>query len=334
MDTVRSDIDRLLEMPRTPSSRTKIKRTERVFPPDVRGTVFNIMRYCVHDGPGIRTAVFLKGCPLRCSWCHNPEGRDPRIEISFREDRCMKCGDCFETCPNGAVDRIADGFLLNRERCRTCGKCVDACYAEAREMVGREMSVEDVMREVLKDSAFYNESGGGVTFTGGEPLLQPEFLIALLRRARAAGIHTAVETTGFAAPDVFERVSDNTDLFLYDLKLMDDAEHRRLTGVSNAKILDNLVLLSRQHAPVTLRMPLLPGLNDHESNIRRMCEFLVDRTGYRDIHLLPFHRIGQDKSERLGKHSTMPELPPPRAEAFAAARGLFDSYGIHVTMGG
>ena len=298
------------------------------------GNVFNIMRYCLHDGPGIRTAVFLKGCPLHCSWCHNPEGMNRGIELSFREERCIHCGDCFELCPNGAVIRDGDRYLPRRENCRVCGTCADACYAGAREFVGKEMTALEVMTEVLKDTAFYEQSAGGVTFTGGEPLLQADFLEALLRSCKSHGIHTALETSGVCDWATLKKIASLTDLFLYDLKLMDDAEHRRFTGGSNVGLLENLVNLSLAGNGVTVRMPVLPGINDHQSNLEATLEFLMAKTAVREIHLLPFHRIGRDKSLRIGHASTMPDLPPPDEEHLSTISALFEQGGLRVTIGG
>ncbi|HEX9007005.1 MAG TPA: glycyl-radical enzyme activating protein [Bacteroidota bacterium] len=301
---------------------------------DLKATVFNIMRYCVHDGPGIRTTVFLKGCPLRCSWCHNPEGQQKVVELSFREDRCVRCGDCFQICPNGAVRREGDRYLPLREACEGCGTCTDACYAEARQLVGTPMTVSEVMNEILKDIAFYDQSGGGVTFSGGEPLLWAAFLARAMCACKEFGIHTALETAGFAPWEQLEPVARVTDLFLYDLKLMDEEAHKRFTGVSSALILENLVRLSDQGAKITVRFPLVPGVNDHDANLRATAEFLRTRTTVRDVHILPFHRIGYEKSFRLGHESSMASLETPAEQKVHEAAWLFEQHQLHVTIGG
>lgn len=300
----------------------------------VSGIVFNIMRYCVHDGPGIRTTVFLKGCPLRCSWCHNPEGQAPEIELTFRDDRCIRCGDCFAACPNGAVGFENEKYFVFREQCQRCGSCVDACAAGAREMVGSMMTAEEVLREILKDRSFFDESGGGVTFSGGEPLMNPEFLLALLEHCRQHGVHTAIETTGYAPWEVLEQVAEKTDLFLYDLKLMEPEAHFSFTGVSNELILQNLMLLSCGGNEVIVRVPVIPAVNDHDVNIMAMADFLRERTNLRTIHLLPYHRIGREKSVRIGREE-MPEAFPALEEArLMHIANLLRESGFEIAIGG
>jgi pyruvate formate lyase activating enzyme len=298
------------------------------------GIVFDIMRFCIHDGPGIRTAVFLKGCPLGCSWCHNPEGKSKAIEVSYRENLCVRCGDCARTCPHDAVRDGGNAREPDRTACQACGTCIETCYANARQLVGREMAVDDVVREILADRPFFDQSHGGVTFTGGEPTLQSAFLESLLRASRLEGIHAAVETSGYCSLPVLQRISALTDLFLYDLKLMDSDQHRIWTGVTNERILANLVHLSDAGSNVVVRMPLLPGINDHTSNIEATLAFLLDKTRFRDIHLLPFHRTGKDKSFRLGKVMTMPDIPAPSTDDMNSISTFFRKGGLHVTIGG
>lgn len=298
------------------------------------GAVFNMMKYCLHDGPGIRTIVFLKGCPLRCWWCHNPEGQVRHPEIAFRESRCIRCGDCFALCAQGAVDKIDDRYVIAEEKCIQCGECVEVCYAEAREIAGKEMTVAEVMKEVEKDRVFYDESGGGVTFSGGEPLMQHDYLLALLQVSRALGIHTAVETTGYTTPEILKRVSNWTDLFLYDIKVIDDQRHRDFTGVSNERILDNLKRLSSWGANVIVRVPVVPGVSDSEENARSLATFLTQSTMIKEVHLLPFHMGGREKYERFRRPSqTWPEQPlsTERAEALAV---VIQSFGLSTRIGG
>jgi len=298
------------------------------------GTIFNIMRYCLHDGPGIRTIVFLKGCPLRCWWCHNPEGQDWHPEIAFRESRCIRCGNCFALCAQGAVGKINDRYIILEEKCIQCGKCVEVCYAEARQIAGKEMTVLEVMEEVEKDRVFYDESGGGVTFSGGEPLMQHDFLMGLLGLSRARGIHTAVETAGYTSPEILKRISTWTNLFLYDVKVIDDKRHREFTGVSNELILENLKGLSSWGVDVIVRVPLIPGVSDDEENVRALGGFLTQSTTIQEVHLLPFHKTGKEKYERLRKPSQpWPEesLSTERAEVLAA---VLRGFGLTTRIGG
>ncbi len=298
------------------------------------GMIFNIMRYSIHDGPGIRTTVFFKGCPLRCVWCHNPESISPRAQLMYRADRCVRCGACQEACPHGNISRVDGFFVTVRDRCRVCGACAEACYAEAREIIGRERSADDVMQEIEKDIPFFEESGGGVTFSGGEPLLQHRFLRELLEQCRGKHIHTAVDTSGFAPWPVLEPVAANTDLFLYDLKHIDDGKHHELTGVSNALILENLRRLSAFGAGVIVRMPIVPGFNDDTASIDAAGRFLSCLPGFQGVHLLPYHRAGMDKYEKLNMVRQMPDIPSAPDDVIHRTASRLELLGIPVTIGG
>lgn len=255
-----------------------------------KGLIFNIQRFSIHDGPGIRTVVFFKGCPMRCLWCHNPEGQFFKREMVFWEERCIECGTCRKTCSNSAIEKP--------ENCTFCGRCVEECPAEAREIAGREMTVEEVMTEIKKDMVFYEESSGGITFSGGEPLYQSNFLISLLRRCKEEGIFTAIETCGYSSWDVLLSVSKYTDLFLFDLKVMDEELHKKFIGVSNKIILENLVKLSSNHKNILIRIPVVPGVNDNIENIDKISDFVLS-LGIKEVHLLPFHSAGIEKYKRL-----------------------------------
>jgi len=298
------------------------------------GIVFDIMKYAIHDGPGIRTIVFLKGCPLDCWWCHNPEGKSPGREIMVWESRCIGCGECARACRYGAISEVDGRLVSSPDRCRRCFACVEACCADAREAVGKEMTVEQVMKEIEKDRIFYEESGGGVTFSGGEPLMQPEFLNALLEASKDEELHTAVETAGYAKWEDLLAASEKTDLFLYDLKLMDDGEHRKFTGVPNGPILENLEALSAVHDHVIVRVPVIPGVNDHEANITRMGRFLSESTRVKEVHLLPYHKAGAEKYGRLNVQRKMPELEPPDDETMNTIAERLRSFGKTVKIGG
>ena len=293
------------------------------------GVVFDIRRCSVHDGPGIRTTVFLKGCPLRCAWCHNPEGLSAAPEVVWRAERCTRCGSCLAACPEDALHWPDDASapVLDQSRCTLCGTCGDECYAEAREQLGRTMDAAAVLAAVERDRAFYEESGGGVTFSGGEPLAQPEFLGELVRGAKARDIHTVLDTSGYAPWQVLDGLRGHVDLFLYDLKAMDEAQHRRITGVSNAPILANLERLAARGHRIVLRLPLVPGANDDDANVRATGR-LAARLGLEQIVVLPFHRLGSDKYERLGRHYALPDTETPSEARVLAVLEILRSTGI------
>ena len=298
------------------------------------GLIFNVQRFSVNDGPGIRTTVFLKGCPLHCTWCHNPESLSSVREIALRADRCIQCGDCLSICKHGAIYREDGLYLIQRERCIQCGDCSDVCAADARTLIGREMTVEEVMKEIRTDTSFFNQSGGGVTFSGGEPLLQHEFLSALLETCRLEGIHTTVDTTGFTSAAILKSIAKNTDLFYYDLKLFNDAKHRELTGVSNQIVLQNLKLLAAWNTRVIVRIPLIPTLNDDEENIRALGDFIASLHTIQEIHLLPYHRSGIDKYKRIGAEYTLASLEVPNQDILRSAERILKRYVPQVTIGG
>ncbi len=295
------------------------------------GVVFDIKHYAIHDGPGIRTTVFLKGCPLDCAWCHNPESKRPQPEFMWWPTRCIGCRSCVEGCPEGAVT-LGDRLVIDEELCVGCGICVEGCYAEALELVGREMSVEEVMEEIRRDSEFYRESGGGVTFSGGEPLMQPTFLAELLTACKGEGLHTAVDTSGHADPAALEKIMGHTDLFLYDLKHMDPEQHKRYVGASNELILSNLALLRGK--AVVIRAPIVPGVNDDEENVRRMGEY-VSGLGFSDVCLLPYHKVGAEKAQRLNRETGPQFLAEAPTEAsLDRLHGVLMEYGLNVKIGG
>lgn len=300
----------------------------------ITGTIFDVKKFSIHDGPGIRTTIFFKGCPLSCWWCHNPESQAMEPELMYWPSRCIRCGACLEVCEQGAISLDGDTVFTDREKCTLCGACVEVCYAEAREMVGREMTVAKVMAEIEKDVVFYDESGGGATFSGGEPLSQPGFLLALLRACREQEIHTAVDTCGFAPWEIFDTIREHTDLFLYDLKLMEDAQHREFTGASNELILRNLQMLSERGHDIFLRVPIIPRINDDDESIRQMGEFAATLPHLGRVDILPYHHTGIEKYNRLNKLYELPETRPPSDERLAEIAQILRGLGLRVKVGG
>lgn len=300
------------------------------------GFVFNIQRYSVQDGPGIRTTVFLKGCPLHCAWCHNPEGISPQPEIYFLETLCLRCGECRRACPhsspNGA-ERGSDPLSPSVDGCELCGSCVEACPSQARRFAGKEMTVGEVLEAVLRDRVFFEESGGGVTFSGGEPLLQPAFLLALLEACRRQGVHTAVDTSGFGRTEHLLAIAPLVDLFLFDLKLSDEAAHRRFTGASNTLILRNLRALSQVHSAIWIRVPFVQGVNDSPSELTAIARLAAETKGVRQLMLLPFHRMGSQKFQRLGKTQPVNHFEAPSPEAVDQALTVCRQAGIAAQKG-
>lgn len=288
------------------------------------GRIANIIRFATQDGPGIRTTVFLKGCPLTCVWCHNPETISPAPELGYIARRCIGCGECARVCPQGA-HTIADGHhSFDRDLCVACGACAEVCLGDALTLYGRKMSAAEVLATVLEDRTFYEQSGGGMTLSGGEPLLQADFCAELLAMARHEGLHTAVDTCGMVPWEAFEAVLPMTDLFLFDLKQMDGDLHRRYTGSDNAQILANLRRLSEAGAAIEIRIPLVPGINDDERFLRAAGELLRGLEGIRAVRLLPFNALSHSKYEAIGREDTMPDASPPSDEALARARAVLE----------
>ena len=275
--------------------------------------------------------MFLKGCPLSCLWCHNPESMAGLPEIRVFDSRCRESGACAAACPQ---DLAAGPNLPDPARCLRCGRCADACPTGARQLVGRTLSVDQVLVAVERDRPFYDESGGGITFSGGEPLFQPGFLVACLANAQRRGLHTTVDTSGFASPAVLRTVAQVTDLFLFDLKVLDPDRHRRYTGVPLEPILRNLRMLDETRATVWLRLPLVPGHNDDTANLEAVGRLAAGLRHTRRLHLLPYHRLGAQKSARVGRIDRLGEVETPPAEAVEKAAALLRRFDLDVRIGG
>jgi pyruvate formate lyase activating enzyme len=300
----------------------------------VTGIVFDISRYAIHDGPGIRTTVFFKGCPLNCWWCHNPESMASAPQVAMRESRCICCGRCIDGCPSGAIAFEGGVPATDPSLCRLCLECTRLCYAEAREVVGRTVTVDEVMTEIEKDIPFFDESGGGVTFSGGEPLMQPAFLLRLLEECGRMEIHRTVDTSGHASRDLILKAAARSDLFLYDLKHMDTEIHRQYTGVSNQTILDNLRALSEQPVAIRVRFPVIPGVNDSLEHAGQVGSFLARLTRVKHVELLPYHDVMRSKYQRFGLAWRLGPAPPPDSNCVRRIAETLCGFGLHVTIGG
>ncbi|MDT8902596.1 glycyl-radical enzyme activating protein [Anaeroselena agilis] len=295
----------------------------------IAGNIFQIQRWSVHDGEGIRSTVFFKGCPLRCRWCANPESWHGAPEVLFFHSLCSGCGRCVQACTSGAI-AVVNGIArtVSPEKCRGCGKCCEGCPTGARKMMGKVCSVDDILRIIQRDAIFYRTSGGGVTFSGGEPFAQPEFLRQLAADCHRLGIDTAVETCGHFDWEQVKDIVALLDGVFVDIKHMDDAVHRRLTGVGNRLILENIALMSRLKPGVIVRVPLIAGVNDGERNIRAMGEFLQLRTRVQGVELLPYHDLGVGKWEAVGASATV--FTAPDDSRVDAAKQIIASCGLRI----
>lgn len=297
------------------------------------GTVINIQKYSIHDGPGIRTTVFFKGCPLSCWWCHNPESQNVKHEIMFFEERCINCGICINRCPQNAI-QVKDSYPeIDKNKCVLCGKCTDFCPKNAREYVGKDMTVQELMKEIIKDEVFYDESGGGVTFSGGEPLIYAAFLDEVLKKCKARGIHTAVDTSGYTSWNSIERIADKVDLFLFDIKHMSNEKHKNYMGVENVGILENLKKLSGIGANIFVRIPIISGINDEDEYIDEAVSFLSN-LNILQVNLLPYHKMGMNKYGRLKMNYKLSGKEKPSDEKMGHIAGKFKKAGIKVKIGG
>jgi len=304
---------------------------------DVTGIVFHIIHGSFVDGHGIRTTVFLKGCPLRCLWCCNPEGQAGSLEIKITSEKCNRCEKCMKICPNRAILLNSQEenvrVSVDRDLCTNCKECIDVCFTGALEVFGKDMSVGEVFNIVRQDQLYYQQSGGGVTIGGGEPTSQPLFTYALLKRCQESGIHTAVDTSGYVIDHEGYEVLEEADLLLYDLKGMDPLEHMSNTGVSNERILDNLKRLAGMNKPIIIRVPIVPEYNDSQHGIRRMAEFLSKLKSVERVDLLPYHKYGTVKHQQLGRIYKL-NVQPPDTEYMSRLKSTFEHYGLKAQVGG
>ena len=279
-----------------------------------KGLIYNIQKFSLNDGPGIRTTVFLKGCMLNCLWCHNPESQSPKIQLMLHKQQCIGCCACVDACPIGLHSFSENGeHIIKRESCIGCGVCETVC-AGALELVGKEVCVSEVMKEVLKDVMFFKNSGGGLTISGGEPLMQPEFTLQLLKTAKENGLHTCIETCGYAKWEQIEALLPYVDIFLWDVKESDDARHKAYTGVSNERILKNLYRLNAAQANIILRCPIIPGFNDRKEHFTAIARLAEELSSVQGVDIEPYHPLGKAKSEKLGKKYALEHLSFPPEE--------------------
>ncbi|WP_312702194.1 trans-4-hydroxy-L-proline dehydratase activase [Sedimentibacter sp.] len=295
--------------------------------------IFNIQKFSIHDGPGIRTTVFFKGCPLKCLWCHNPESQEYEKQILHDPDKCVLCGTCVKVCPHNAIKIENNVLSTDMAKCDFCGLCEVYCIQEARQIVGKCYEVDDVVKEVIKDKIFYEKSGGGVTVSGGEPLMFVDYVEELFKKLKEENIHTAVDTCGAVNFESLERIAPYTDLFLYDIKLMDDEKHKKFIKASNKVILENLKKLSKIHNNINIRMPIIEGVNADVDHIEKVIDFIKD-LNIKKINLLPYHDIAKHKYKKLDMRYEEEKMSKPSEEKMQSFKSMFESKGYEVKIGG
>lgn len=299
------------------------------------GLIFDIKRYSINDGPGIRITIFFKGCPLRCAWCHNPESFSTQVQKMYTASKCIGAVECIKVCPNNALTLTKEGIVTDAERCNLCGKCAEVCPTKAIEMTGQIYSVDQLLEIIEKERLVFDQSNGGVTISGGEPLLQSEFLIELLEALGERGFHRCLDTCGFADTNKMMEIAKRTDLFLYDLKLMDSQKHREFTGVNNEKIRHNLVELAKTGANINIRIPFIGGINTDSENVEKTAKFIASLAGEKKgINLLPYHQIAAHKYKKLGDEYDPGIMYEPTNDELNRALEIFSKFGLKVIIGG
>ncbi len=297
--------------------------------------VFDIKRYAINDGPGIRVTIFFKGCPLSCIWCHNPESHSPTVQKMYSRDKCIGCEACVDACEQKACILTADGIVTNQELCVLCGKCAEVCPTKATEMSGEQLMVKDIMELISREKSLMDESGGGVTFSGGEPLMHPDLLIPLLEECGSRGIHRCVDTTGLANKELLLQVAAKAELFLFDLKMMNSEKHLNYTGVNNSNILNNLQMLANTDVDIIIRIPLIKDVNDDDQNMNETAEFIAALPGKRrEVNLLPFHHAAAKKHKKLGQSYDPSVLGEPTQVRQLEIVDIFKQVGIQASIGG
>ena len=293
----------------------------------ITGKVFNVQRYSIDDGPGIRTTVFLKGCPLKCKWCSNPESQNTWPEIAYRQSFCHKCGTCVAACPEKAISLGDEGIKIDRQRCTNCGLCAEVCPYNALEMIGEDMPVDDILEKVCSDMEYYLASGGGVTVSGGEPLLQADFVADLFAKCQIEGIHTCLDTSGCAPPPALKKVLPHTNMILFDIKHADPEQHKETTTRRNRVILHNLRFVVGSGADVIIRIPVIPGLNNSTEEVAKMARIIMD-SGLDKAHLMPYHKYGLGKYKMLGRQYPLNGLEPPAKGELETIIKVMKKYGV------
>jgi pyruvate formate lyase activating enzyme len=299
------------------------------------GLIFDIKKYAINDGPGIRMTIFFKGCNLSCKWCHNPESMSPKVQKMYNASKCIGASKCLENCPNNALELTSEGIITNYDLCNLCGKCAEVCPTKAFEMLGSTISISDLMKQIENEAIFFDQSGGGVTFSGGEPLMHSDYLLEALKECGKRFYHRVVDTTAFANQEVLLEVAKHTELFLIDLKVMDFKIHKKFTGVSNEKILSNIVELAKTKCELIFRIPLIKTVNTSKENIEETAKFINSLEGNRSVvNLLPYHNIAGNKHSKLGNSINFVEFETPNDVEINTVILIFESFGITATVGG